>query len=444
MLFAFPGTATTQPIDQDYHLPTAREPLTSEQQQQQVVASVIPQWALDDHKQQQERAEQARQDELFARSLQEAEDAVVARPAEQQQTLISGKFEHIISRVSDPTDRLKVERFLAFQETALLSFSEASSQSSSDVARATEQQKQEEVSDGPACCQCCYNELTATAGDNDSSALAQCNHGVHQFCSDCVAHYTQAFAFGEPYPLRQEPATAFRVLPCLSSDCADDGYIPHGVIEKHCSAPVWKAYQEKIFTNSPTEPSNLKQPPSEIVSAASRRQNRKKNRGYHRIEEALTEAKVRRCPNCATPFLKEAGYCNKLRCPSCSTAVCYICTQAVPSRGYDHFCNHGYDVCPENCGKCVLWTTQDEAIDANYLRQVGTQEAHQMWLDQQQQQQENASKKKKRRSQLSDSSSLSSNSLQSSVSGCSSRSSGAKKPTPLPELFSRVERFLEN
>ncbi|KAG0134298.1 hypothetical protein HOY82DRAFT_481477 [Tuber indicum] len=54
----------------------------------------------------------------------------------------------------------------------------------------------------------------------------------------------------------------------------------------------------------------------------------------HRVEEAMTEALVRKCNKCSYPYIKEYG-CNKIHCNRCNTLQCYICSQTI--KNYDHF-----------------------------------------------------------------------------------------------------------
>ena len=44
----------------------------------------------------------------------------------------------------------------------------------------------------------------------------------------------------------------------------------------------------------------------------------------HIIEEAMSEALLRRCPRCKVPIVKDGG-CNKLVCSRCSCYVCDVC-----------------------------------------------------------------------------------------------------------------------
>ncbi|WRT65364.1 uncharacterized protein IL334_002307 [Kwoniella shivajii] len=54
----------------------------------------------------------------------------------------------------------------------------------------------------------------------------------------------------------------------------------------------------------------------------------------HTVEDAMSEALIRKCPTCSKPYIKDSG-CNKIMCTKCSTYSCYICQKAIT--GYDHF-----------------------------------------------------------------------------------------------------------
>lgn len=53
----------------------------------------------------------------------------------------------------------------------------------------------------------------------------------------------------------------------------------------------------------------------------------------HVVEEAMTEAFVRKCNNCNKGFVKEDG-CNKMKC-TCGNLQCYVCSSNVAD--YSHF-----------------------------------------------------------------------------------------------------------
>ncbi|KDQ07483.1 hypothetical protein BOTBODRAFT_38782 [Botryobasidium botryosum FD-172 SS1] len=82
----------------------------------------------------------------------------------------------------------------------------------------------------------------------------------------------------------------------------------------------------------------------------------------HKVEEAMSEALMRKCPRCTKPFIKEHG-CNKMTCPNCHTLSCYVCRQVVT--GYDHF-----DQRPagstQSSSKCPLW----DSLEARHHDEV--------------------------------------------------------------------------
>ena len=48
----------------------------------------------------------------------------------------------------------------------------------------------------------------------------------------------------------------------------------------------------------------------------------------HAVEEAMSEASIRKCPKCQQTFVKEDG-CNKMTCSACRTLSCYICRAVI-------------------------------------------------------------------------------------------------------------------
>ncbi|KAF4306249.1 Zinc finger C6HC-type protein [Botryosphaeria dothidea] len=69
----------------------------------------------------------------------------------------------------------------------------------------------------------------------------------------------------------------------------------------------------------------------------------------HRVEEAMTDALLRTCNKCKIKFLKLDG-CNKMTCPKCGNAQCYVCGKNVNS--YNHF--------HQSAGKCPLYDNNTE------------------------------------------------------------------------------------
>ena len=61
----------------------------------------------------------------------------------------------------------------------------------------------------------------------------------------------------------------------------------------------------------------------------------------HNVEEAMSDALLRKCPNpkCRIAIIKEYG-CNKMVCEKCRTILCYVCGKDITKGrggGYEHF-----------------------------------------------------------------------------------------------------------
>lgn len=72
----------------------------------------------------------------------------------------------------------------------------------------------------------------------------------------------------------------------------------------------------------------------------------------------MTDAYVRRCPNCNCAFVRESG-CNKMTCRSCNTLSCYICRQLI--QGVRNF----------NEQRCPLYTNAADMTDRQNVRSAG-------------------------------------------------------------------------
>jgi hypothetical protein len=107
----------------------------------------------------------------------------------------------------------------------------------------------------------------------------------------------------------------------------------------------------------------------------------KKDKGLsarHLVEEARSEAMMRKCPKCKAKIIKEHG-CNKMMC-SCGNQMCYVCQQDISGQtkdaGYQHFHRAG--------AKCPLYDAQGterhdadaDAAEKEAIKQVKAQEGN--------------------------------------------------------------------
>ncbi|KAI6778497.1 sugar transport STP1 [Emericellopsis cladophorae] len=81
-----------------------------------------------------------------------------------------------------------------------------------------------------------------------------------------------------------------------------------------------------------------------------------------KIEEARTQALIRKCNKCRTPFIKDTG-CNRMHCTKCGNQQCYLCSASL--RDYSHF-GHG-------SSQCILWDENvqgrhDAAVEAAEIK----------------------------------------------------------------------------
>lgn len=107
----------------------------------------------------------------------------------------------------------------------------------------------------------------------------------------------------------------------------------------------------------------------------------KKDKGLsarHLVEEARSEAMMRKCPKCRAKIIKELG-CNKMVC-SCGNMMCYVCQQDISGQskdaGYQHFHKAG--------SKCPLYDAQGterhdqdaDAAEKEAIKKVKAQEGN--------------------------------------------------------------------
>ncbi|BGP57064.1 hypothetical protein JCM8202v2_004702 [Rhodotorula sphaerocarpa] len=101
-----------------------------------------------------------------------------------------------------------------------------------------------------------------------------------------------------------------------------------------------------------------------------------KLKSAHTVEEAMSEALIRRCPKvgCGEPYVKEAESCSKIRCSNCGTLSCYVCNKVI--YGYEHFKNPGTNLPAgkkvESGATCALW---DDTAYRNFREVEAAREA---------------------------------------------------------------------
>lgn len=83
----------------------------------------------------------------------------------------------------------------------------------------------------------------------------------------------------------------------------------------------------------------------------------------HLVEEAMSQALIRKCPKCSVNIVKEYG-CNKMVCPQCRCVMCYVCKKNITGQNYNHF-SAGPNRCPlHDCRvENEVNKAQDDAIE---------------------------------------------------------------------------------
>ncbi|KAH8925780.1 hypothetical protein BT69DRAFT_1216116, partial [Atractiella rhizophila] len=203
---------------------------------------------------------------------------------------------------------------------------------------------------------CCY-------GSYGFSEMIQCREG-HLFCKDCVIRYCQ-----------EQIGNQKASINCIDADGCDD-YFPDQEVERVLPEKELKLLQrirqkielnaaniqgleecpfcpfamvidnpeEKVFQCQKEDCMKIScrkcKKESHLPKTCEEVDQDKKIDGLHQVEEAMSEALLRVCPNerCKNRFIKEDG-CNKMWCPSCRTSSCYLCGAVVSD--YSHFRNAG-------------------------------------------------------------------------------------------------------
>ncbi|KAK6540391.1 hypothetical protein TWF694_009190 [Orbilia ellipsospora] len=220
-------------------------------------------------------------------------------------------------------------------------------------------------------CQCCFSEV-------GSAQLTQCVDG-HLFCLDC----------GKRNASNEIGKQKYKLLCMDSSGCRKE--FPAEEVKKFCDEKMLETLerleQRDILRKAEIE--GLSEcpfcdfaaivPPVEIdrefrcqdpdcmtiscrlcnkathVPLTCEENAKEENQNLRRnVEEAMTEALLRKCGKCGLPYVKESG-CNKIICTRCSSMNCYLCSKVI--KDYKHFNdpNRGGKV-----GNCLLFDNTEE------------------------------------------------------------------------------------
>ncbi|XP_067950008.1 E3 ubiquitin-protein ligase RNF216-like isoform X2 [Watersipora subatra] len=223
-------------------------------------------------------------------------------------------------------------------------------------------------------CGCCYT-------DSNVAEMVQCSE-CHLFCFDCMNRYAEEAIHGQ----------GKSTLLCMATDC--DASFPRSQMERALSDSILQKFDERIQQESLSmaDLPNLVRCPgcnyaAEIVEdnqqvficpncekltcrhcqvdwdehqglTCSQVEKQDETKLRTKYEERMTKAKIRECPRCKAPLVKDGG-CNKVTC-RCGGVICYICRK--PEIQYTHFCQHTGphpDGC-KTCSLCLLWTNAEE------------------------------------------------------------------------------------
>lgn len=104
------------------------------------------------------------------------------------------------------------------------------------------------------------------------------------------------------------------------------------------------------------------------------------------VENAMSQALIRTCPECKIRFSKMDG-CNKMTCSNCSYVMCYICRQnirlegmSLVYKGYSHFCQHFRIIPGSECGECKKCDLYQKEVDERTVK-AAAKKAKEEWMN---------------------------------------------------------------
>jgi len=252
-------------------------------------------------------------------------------------------------------------------------------------------------------CSCCFDEFAI-------QDMVSCRDEGHLFCVDCLKAYAENSVFGAGnLGIDKETKQPALELKCFHSDGCCSGFnrsalekaLPEKSLQKYdeiqfqvsleaagindmCSCPkcgfqaalppTQKVFQCPVI-DCRYESCRECGEEAHIPLRCDEVEKERETKGRLTVEEAITQAKIRKCPKCGKGFIKSDG-CNKIRC-GCGTFVCYICRQAI--KNYSHFCQAPHCT-HKDCNKCALWTKAEED-DLPAMREAGLEAAAKVHAD---------------------------------------------------------------
>ena len=223
---------------------------------------------------------------------------------------------------------------------------------------------------GATCeCQCCFSDIPI------SQAVHCDGSETHFFCTDCALNYAKSMTekgqyhltcfstagcgaqFSHAHKMRFLDAGMVKVLDRLEQNenmrlaeiegLAKCPFCDYAEIYPDVSEN--KVFQCKA-SGCKKASCRLCNLPSHIPKSCTEAKAEQGVSERHFLEEAMTDALVRRCPKCQTPILKDSG-CNKIVCTKCRCAICDFCGKDISKEGYNHFAERGFGrpgdgVCP--------------------------------------------------------------------------------------------------
>ncbi|XP_040591808.1 E3 ubiquitin-protein ligase RNF216-like [Mesocricetus auratus] len=233
-------------------------------------------------------------------------------------------------------------------------------------------------------CRCCY-------GDFPFEELTQCSD-AHLFCKECLIRYAQEAVFG----------SGQSELSCMKGSCTSS--FPISELEKVlpqtilCKYYEWRAEEEVTAAYADEL---IRCPSCSFPALLDREVKRFRCPNVHclketcsncqglwkehtsltcevlaekddvlyrtSIEENMTAACIRKCPQCGTSLIKSEG-CNH-KSYRCGAHMCYLCQVSIDD--CDHLCQHALSpgVSCQESSKCSLWTDLTED-DEKFIKKI--------------------------------------------------------------------------